>query len=88
MDRELRWDLIWLIRLLQYRIAKLLQEYNLDFARLTVGQRRVWFIVYDNYLNILLDRWDSTSLLQFRSILWELIIVDRVILLNRQWNEA
>ena len=88
MDRELRWDLIWLIRLLQYRIAKLLQEYNLDFARLTVGQRRVWFIVYDNYLNILLDRWASTSLMHFRSILWELIIVDRVILLNRQWNEA
>ena len=65
MDRELRWDLIWLIRLLQYRIAKLLQEYNLDFARLTVGQRRVWFIVYDHYLNILLDRWDSTSFFFF-----------------------
>ena len=54
MDRELRWNLIWMIRLLQYRIAKLLQEYNLDFAHLTEGQRRVWFIVYDHYLNILL----------------------------------
>ena len=87
MEREHNWDLIYAIRLLQFRIGQILLQHNLDFALLSEGQRKVVFIVFDPSLNTLLDRWDAVAVNSGTSIFLERVIADRVIALNRMWDE-
>lgn len=87
MEREHNWDLIYAIRLLQFRIGQILLQHNLDFALLNEGQRKVVFIVFDPSLNTLLDRWDAVAVNSGTSIFLERVIADRVIALNRMWDE-
>ena len=87
MEREHNWDLIYAIRLLQFHIGQILLQHNLDFALLNEGQRKVLFIVFDHSLNTLLDRWDAVAVNSGTSIFWERVIADRVIALNRMWDE-
>ena len=87
MEREHNWDLIYAIRLLQFHIGQILLQHNLDFALLNEGQRKVVFIAFDPSLNTLLDRWDAVAVNSGTSIFWERVIADRVIALNRMWDE-
>ena len=87
MEREHNWDLIYAIRLLQFHIGQILLQHNLDFALLNEGQRKVVFIVFDPSLNTLLDRWDAVAVNSGTSIFWERVIADRIIALNRMWDE-
>ena len=87
MEREHNWDLIYAIRLLQFHIGQILLQHNLDFALLSEGQRKVVFIVFDPSLNTLLDRWDAVAVNSGTSIFWERVIADRIIALNRMWDE-
>ena len=87
MEREHNWDLIYAIRLLQFRIGQILLQHNLDFALLNEGQRKVVFIVFDPSLNTLLDRWDAVAVNSGTSIFLERVIADRIIALNRMWDE-
>ena len=87
MEREHNWDLIYAIRLLQFHIGQILLQHNLDFALLNEGQRKVLFIAFDPSLNTLLDRWDAVAVNSGTSIFWERVIADRVIALNRMWDE-
>ena len=87
MEREHNWDLIYAIRLLQFHIGQILLQHNLDFALLNEGQRKVVFIVFDPSLNTLLDRWDAVAVNFGTSIFLERVIADRIIALNRMWDE-
>ena len=87
MEREHNWDLIYAIRLLQFRIGQILLQHNLDFALLNEGQRKVVFIAFDPSLNTLLDRWDAVAVNSGTSIFLERVIADRIIALNRMWDE-
>ena len=87
MEREHNWDLIYAIRLLQFHIGQILLQHNLDFALLNEGQRKVVFIAFDPSLNTLLDRWDAVAVNSGTSIFLERVIADRVIALNRMWDE-
>ena len=87
MERERSWDLIWVIRLMQFKIGQILLHHNLDFVLLNEGQRKVLFIAFDPSLNTLLDRWDAVAVNSGTSIFWEQVIADRIIALNRMWDE-